>query len=327
MKRIIIHTPNFLGDTINCTPAIELIKQEYPDAKLTIVGPDFVRELFAQDKQVEHFITFPLSRRKAWIVRAGIVRSIRKHGNYDLGFLFANSFNAALLFKLGGVKHIIGYKNDGRNCLLNWSIKLNRNMHYINIYARLVNEFLAKKYIYLPPLTCSYTACVPYIFNNNNKVIALYLGGENKQFRRYPDHMAMQLCQDLYAKGYNLVFVGDAIDNIKHEAYANKLNDCSRVVNLTNKTNISEYISAIGLADLLITIDSSALHIGALTKRPTIAMMGLSTSPTSAITPKGELCTVLKVENNMIQEENYINNITPNMIIEQVEMIINKKQE
>ena len=45
MKKIIIRTPNFIGDTINTTPCLELIKQEYPEAEFTIVGPDFVREL------------------------------------------------------------------------------------------------------------------------------------------------------------------------------------------------------------------------------------------------------------------------------------------
>lgn len=30
MKKIIIRTPNFIGDTINTTPCLELIKQELP---------------------------------------------------------------------------------------------------------------------------------------------------------------------------------------------------------------------------------------------------------------------------------------------------------
>ena len=52
MKKIIIRTPNFIGDTINTTPCLELIKQEYPEAEFTIVGPDFVRELFKYDPRI-----------------------------------------------------------------------------------------------------------------------------------------------------------------------------------------------------------------------------------------------------------------------------------
>ena len=31
-KRIIIRMPNFIGDSINATPALELVAQAYPDA-------------------------------------------------------------------------------------------------------------------------------------------------------------------------------------------------------------------------------------------------------------------------------------------------------
>lgn len=59
--------PNFIGDTINTTPCLELIKQEYPEAEFTIVGPDFVRELFKYDPRITHYITFPLKRKKNYL--------------------------------------------------------------------------------------------------------------------------------------------------------------------------------------------------------------------------------------------------------------------
>ena len=39
MKNIIIRKHNFIGDTVNTTPALELLKQEYPDAEITLLGP------------------------------------------------------------------------------------------------------------------------------------------------------------------------------------------------------------------------------------------------------------------------------------------------
>ena len=78
MKKIIIRTPNFIGDTINTTPCLELIKQEYPEAEFTIVGPDFVRELFKYDPRITHYITFPLKRKKKLSTYWKIVRELRK---------------------------------------------------------------------------------------------------------------------------------------------------------------------------------------------------------------------------------------------------------
>ena len=99
MKKIIIRTPNFIGDTINTTPCLELIKQEYPEAEFTIVGPDFVRELFKYDPRITHYITFPLKRKKKLSTYWKIVRELRKE-NGELGVIFVNTFISALLFRL-----------------------------------------------------------------------------------------------------------------------------------------------------------------------------------------------------------------------------------
>ena len=85
MKKIIIRTPNFIGDTINTTPCLELIKQEYPEAEFTIVGPDFVRELFKYDPRITHYITFPLKRKKKLSTYWKIVRELRKeNGEFQI---------------------------------------------------------------------------------------------------------------------------------------------------------------------------------------------------------------------------------------------------
>ena len=64
MKRIIVRTPNFIGDTVNITPCLELVKKEYPDAELIIVGPEFVKDIFKYDKQVSGFITFSSKKKE-----------------------------------------------------------------------------------------------------------------------------------------------------------------------------------------------------------------------------------------------------------------------
>lgn len=58
MQKIVIRTPNFIGDTINTTPAIELLKEEYPDAEFTLIGPAFIRDIFKYDRRVTRMICF-----------------------------------------------------------------------------------------------------------------------------------------------------------------------------------------------------------------------------------------------------------------------------
>ena len=379
MKKIIIRTPNFIGDTINTTPCLELIKQEYPEAEFTIVGPDFVRELFKYDPRITHYITFPLKRKKklstywkivrelrkengelgvifvntfisALLFRLGnvkknigynregrgflldfspekklstywkIVRELRKE-NGELGVIFVNTFISALLFRLGNVKKNIGYNREGRGFLLDFSPEINYHKHYINRYAFLFNEYIGNKYVYLPELSLRYTGQKTFQFDNSHKTIALYLGGENKEFRKYPDEYAVQLLRLLNRQGYNLLLIGDENDNIKHTQYAEEAR-IDHLINLTARTTIEGFINTIANVDLIITIDSSALHIAAAVKTPFIALMGLSTSPTSTILPKVPLGRILKIENNLIREEDYIRNITPDLILKTISELI-----
>ena len=64
------------------------------------------------------------------------------------------------------------------------------------------------------------------------------------------------------------------------------------------------------------------MHAATALKIPFIALMGLSTSPTSVITPKVDFGKILKIENNMIREEEYMQNITPAIIVQEVNKIL-----
>ncbi len=79
MKRIIVRTPNFIGDTVNITPCLELVKKEYPDAELIIVGPEFVKDIFKYDKQVSGFITFSSKKKRKLSTYFSIIKELRKY--------------------------------------------------------------------------------------------------------------------------------------------------------------------------------------------------------------------------------------------------------
>lgn len=317
MQKIVIRTPNFIGDTINTTPAIELLKEEYPDAEFTLIGPAFIRDIFKYDRRVTRMICFEKGKRKD----RTLLKELRKEP-YDLGILFINTFISALLFKMARIRKIIGYNNEGRGFLLDFKLKINRNIHYINHYATLVNKFLNNKYTFLPPLTVTYTKEETFGFENQQPTIGLYLGGKNKGYRRYPEQLSVELLKQL--SGYNIVLIGDKNDNLNHETYLKEAR-LPNAINLTGKTTVEGLINTISNLDLLITIDSAAMHIAAATETPFIALMGLSTSPTSVILPKVDFGKILKVENNMINEENYMNNLSPEIITDKIKSLLSPK--
>lgn len=314
MKKIIIRTPNFIGDTVNSIPAIELLKQEYPEATFTVVGPAFVHDIFCEDKRINGFISYKKGFRHSF----SLLRKIRKE-KYDLGVLFTNTFFSAFLFRLSKIKCLIGYKNEGRGFLLNHKPHLSRSTHYINRYAGLVNSYLNHKYTYLPPLSILHSGEPTFQFNNNLKTIGFYPGSPKKGFRQYPPEYAVELLKQL--DNYNIVMIGDAAEydccqeQIKQSAHPH-------AINLAGKTDIKQFINTIANLDLLITIDSAAMHIAAATHVPFIALLGLSASPTSCITPKADFGKIIRIENNLIDERKYIQNITPQIILANISTIL-----
>lgn len=314
MQKIVIRTPNFIGDTINTTPAIELLKEEYPDAEFTLVGPAFIRDIFKYDRRITKMICFEKGKRKD----RTLLKELRKEP-YDLGVLFINTFVSALLFKMARIRKIIGYNNEGRGFLLDFKLRINRNVHYINHYATLVNKFLNNKYTFLPPLTVAYTKEKTFGFENHQPTIGLYLGGKNKGYRRYPEQLSVELLKQL--SGYNIVLIGDKNDNLNHETYL-KETQLPNAINLTEKTTIEGLINTISNLDLLVTIDSAAMHIAAATGTRFIALMGLSTSPTSVILPKVNFGEILKIENNRINEEDYMGNLSPEIITDRIKSLL-----
>ena len=101
------------------------------------------------------------------------------------------------------------------------------------------------------------------------------------------------LAEFLLEKGYE-------VHGIVRRASISNTARIDHLINLTARTTIEGFINTIANVDLIITIDSSALHIAAAVKTPFIALMGLSTSPTSTILPKVPLGRILKIENNNV---------------------------
>ncbi len=107
MARLIIRTPNHLGDVIMALPAIEALQPA--DVMLpTWIAP--VIDLAGIPGEA-----VPFERGRAGMLPA--VRALRRR-RYERGILMAPSFSSALLFALGGVRERRGATTDGRRLLI-----------------------------------------------------------------------------------------------------------------------------------------------------------------------------------------------------------------
>ncbi len=100
-KKLIIRTPNYIGDTVMMLPALELVKKEYHDAEITVVCKPHSVALF-RGKDIAKIIVDDTKGKGRFRRTVRFIKQLRQE-KYDLGILFHNSFLTALLFRLAKI--------------------------------------------------------------------------------------------------------------------------------------------------------------------------------------------------------------------------------
>ncbi len=308
---IIIKTPNFIGDTIMMMPALFLLQDYYKDAKFTVVCKPHFQDLF-RGLDIDDIIIDD-TRGKRRVAKSFTLLSRLRENSYDLGVLFHNAFSSAALFKLAKIDKIIGYSHDGRGFLLDFAPKINRSKHYSNHYASLVNNYLSNHYTHLPALKL-HTEKQTHFKKISHPTIALVLGCD-KGDRGYPRDLSQQLSSLLQQTPYQILLLGDTQD-IPSNKFCEEM--LPKALNFTGETDIATFIDIIADVDLLVTIDSSAMHIAAATSTKFITLLGQGTSPFSIVKPKSSFGSYLFHDEHCLIDSNQIKTITPSMIMNEI---------
>ena len=286
INNILIRSPNWVGDVVMATPAFRCIRENFSGAKITIALKSYVQKLIEGAPWFDEILVLDSNKQSPKSTRFfSLVGQIRS-GEYDLGFLFPNSFSSALLFCLGGVKCRVGYKRDARSWLLTDRI----NRFFEN--GRFRPTYMGDYYLRL----CTEMGCEVH-----SKELELFIN-EESQWR------VDEIFKDCNLNGRPLVLLnpGAAYGSSKcwtAEGFArtadlvNQQLDCniavvcapheiqlardieqaakSRLINLANQIVSLDILKAlIKRCDLLITVDSGPRHIAVAFERPVVTLMG-----------------------------------------------------
>jgi heptosyltransferase II len=133
-RRVILRTPNPLGDAVMAEPAMRAIAGRFPDAEIVVAAPRAIAALAE---------TWSFAGQCAPIERGGarnFLATARKLRGGDLCVLFPNSFGSAAEVLLAGIPRRLGYDRDKRGWLLTDRVAPPaepRGQHMIAYYWRL----------------------------------------------------------------------------------------------------------------------------------------------------------------------------------------------
>lgn len=295
--KIIVRGTNWVGDAIMQIPALCELRRIFPDAHITLYTRDWTRGIFENADFInEILMTAPQnSAVKNVLHQAKIWRARR----YDLAVVFPNSFESALVAKLGKAKKRFGYAKEGRSFLLtdavkmpDWKNKRHEVFYYLNLIAEIEDKFFGVKTVLQNEprfdLTVSEdgkTRARKFLGENGvdlrKKLVAFCAGSTNSNAKRWQTESYAELNDKIQTElGANVVLIGAKNELEVSLAVAEKSKIKPSV--LTGKTDLAEVAAVLSVCDLLVSNDTGPAHIAAALGTKTLVIFG----PTNPLTTK-----------------------------------------
>ena len=283
--KIIIRTPNHLGDCIMAMPMINETREAYPGSSVTVLTPEHLSDLFIGNPGIDQILTIP-THHVHGVIGVFKVKEIIAPGEYDIGYVMPPSFGAASSFKLGGVKERIGYIADGRRMLLTKPLPLPAPLnseHRSKVYFDLLRRGGGVSLEYVKPKVFLSEADGEAAF----KLLAGFGVGEDDRYaviafravaesRRWGTENYTELCRRLQATySLKVVLVGTEENHKVGDEIAVAAGGAEGLtVNLAGKTTLRELAAVCSRAVVFVGNDSGPAHLVAAVGAPLVVLSG-----------------------------------------------------
>ncbi|HAO78055.1 MAG TPA: lipopolysaccharide heptosyltransferase II, partial [Verrucomicrobia subdivision 3 bacterium] len=115
-RRILVRGTNWLGDAVMTTTALLRLREKFPDAHITLLTPEKLRELWLHHPAVNETISFAPGESVF-----SISKKLRA-GKFDRALVLPNSPRSAIEVFFAGIPERIGYARSWRNFFLTHSV-------------------------------------------------------------------------------------------------------------------------------------------------------------------------------------------------------------
>jgi heptosyltransferase-2 len=270
-------------------PALSEVERLFPGAKLHLLVRPAIAELFKGHPAVHRILVYEHQGRHAGLSgKWSLARELRRFA-FDLGILFQNAFEAALLTHLAGIPNRYGYATDGRGWLLTESVPVPRTKgHHSRYYLDL-----------LRPLGADGTGRPPRLFVSSEAeetmtrrleqlgvavtdvVIGLNPGSTYGSAKRWrPERFAETVDRLARAYGARVVLVGAPGEETLGKTVAEAMR--TDPILLSGRTSVRELMAVIARCRLFLTNDTGPMHIAAAFGVPIVAIFGPTDWATTA---------------------------------------------
>lgn len=260
MKILIIHTA-FIGDIVLSTPLLKRIKEVYPDGKITYVTTPAGASILRNNPHISEIIEYDKRGEHKGI--KGVISLGRRlrYENFNLVITPHRYIRSSILSWLTRSPERIGYKTASGSFLFTKKIPYDKNKHevekllsFVGVEGRNIRE---KYPIELYPGKKEIEKIDTILEENKvgNKKIVVVAPGSKWFTKKWPLEYFNEIIKENNQSDRVTVVVGG-----KDEMHL-AINKESNVIDLRGKTSLLELAEIIKRARVVLTNDSSPIHI------------------------------------------------------------------
>lgn len=314
--KILIFSKNWIGDVIFQLPAIDAIKEKWPEASILYVCPPRCVEILENHPSIDKIIAFEeRTIDRSWIRRLAFIAKLRRE-RIDMAFLFHRSFTRAALLFLAGIPERIGYADKGRSLLLSKSYPRPEGLcHQVTFFLKLLEQAgipSNKKYYSLP--VCPGDKQQANDLVGEAQILVALNPGANRTNKRWPTKHYSHLAQMLLRTNPNLTILitGASSDKTLADEILENIDASldSRAKSLCGKTTLGSLAGVFQRCRIVVSGDSGPLHIAAASGANVIGLFG-PTDPLS-FAPLG--CGKNIVLDAKCRDEDGLKGLSPDLV-------------
>lgn len=296
-ERILVKGVNWIGDAIFITPALSALRSSFPEAKINLLVPEKVAEIYGGNPNINELIVH--GRGRGLKKRIRLIGTLREK-KFDLGIIMqSSSYEPAVLLSLAGIPERVGYSHSLRNLFLTKVVKRPEGtQHEVNFFLGLIQALgmeITRREVFMAEDGEAKEWARNFLIKNDcgedDLLIGIfpgaYFGPAKRWFLERYATLADSLIKSYRAR---VVLFGGKNDLLLVQKIIDKMT--ANPINATGKTSLKQLRALIERCGLIITNDSGPLQIASTTKIPIVALFG-SSDPEKTRPWRKEDCTII----------------------------------
>lgn len=287
--KIVVRGTNWVGDAVMTIPALRRLRRVFPDSEITLHTRSWARGIFEDADFIDNILPFEPEKSgfKTVLAQAKIWREKK----IDLAVILPNSFQSALIAKLGKAETRVGYAIDKRSFLLTealpvpvWKNERHEIFYYLNIVAEIEKRFFGEEKVREnePSFELSVSPerkaearrmLAENAVDLSKKIVAFAPGSTNSRAKRWQTESFAELNDQILSKlNANVILIGSPDElNISLE-----IEEKSKIkpIIITGKTTLGEITAILSVCNLLVSNDTGSAHISAALGTKTLVIFG-----------------------------------------------------